>query len=220
MPRVTEILDTFPERELVEWQLRVGKVKAKQVGDEAKRIGTAVDLLIQADVRQADVRGEGMIPPSRVHEPAIASCWVAWERFLSEHAEFLPSLIAMQPELVYEDVTGHPDFVLRRMHGWGVLDVKCATAIRSAYWIQTAAYGWLRGMNLPYFPDRSNPPTFLAILRLDKTSSLYEYQELTKPEDLGVAEEVWLAYRKLYQWREQTAERNRTIREQETLDVA
>ena len=214
MPRVTEILDTFPERELVEWQLRVGKVKAKQVGDTAKRIGTAVDLLIQEDIRGSagmpvEVLMSGM-------EPTIASCWIAWERFLTEHAEFLPSLIAMQPELVYEDVTGHPDFVLKRGDGWGILDVKCAAAIRSAYWIQTAAYGWLRRMSFPYAPDRSNAPTFLAILRLDKTSGLYEYQELTKPEDLLAAEEVWLAYRKLYQWRERTAEQNRRVAEEES----
>lgn len=202
MPSVTELLDTFPEKELVEWKLRVGTAKAKKVSEEALEIGSTVDQAVQDALK-------GIPATQPICGPA-AICLGAWQEFLRDHSWFTPSLLGMQEELQREDLVGHPDFRLTRNGLNGIIDLKCASAIRPSYWTQVAAYGWLwveTGVE------------FLGILRLDKVSGKPEYQEISTPDEIKYETDIWLDYVHLYRHRQRVAERSRIQREEETLDA-
>ena len=170
MPSVTEILSTFPERELVEWQLRVGPKKAKEVSEEALRIGKAVDLMIQEDYRTR-------IPQLGLSiDPSIQNCLRGWNEFIVDYPDFYDEVINLQQELIRDGIVGHPDFRLLRQRKRGIVDLKCATQIRPGYWTQTGGYSWLEN-------DEDNVD-FLGILRLDKVTGSYEYVELTDPDEI------------------------------------
>lgn len=203
MVSVTQVLAQFPELELVQWQLRDPK-KAKQVSEEAKRIGSVTDQLIQEDCR-----GKVVIPPGNT-TPEMA-CWQGWLKFKIDHPDFLPSITGIQQELVVGDYVGHPDFRLLHMpaNRHGICDLKCASQIRPSHWTQVAAYSWL-------WNPESNVD-FLAILRLDKTTGSYEYVELTSPDEIDYEVQIWLNYKALYEHRQRVAERSRTMREDAVL---
>ena len=200
MPSVTQILDTFPETDLIEWKLRVGKVKAEQIGTEAKRIGRLVETRIQEQLKHLPLTTLQM-------DEAILSCLDGWEKFLHEYPWFPGKIQQMQRELQREEIVGHPDFELPYP-----VDLKCATAIRPTYWTQVAAYSWLQ--NADQLPER------LGILRLDKVRHDYEYQELVTEEEIAYERQVWQDYRHLYQHRERVKQRAIQMKEQEAgIDV-
>ena len=205
MTSVTQILDRFPEKELVEWQLRDVK-KAKQISQEALRVGTAVDRMIQAQWRQETI----LVPEN---DPAILNAWGAWKAYCTDHPDFFPSITAIQEELTDGVTVGHPDLTCRKYEGWGTVSIKCSAAIRPSYWTQEAAYALLRGRQYPTLGF----PTFLAILRLDKVTGRPEYQELTDPEQIRYEMEIFRKYVALYYHRETVAERTRLALEQEVL---
>lgn len=207
MISVTQILETFPEKELVEWKLRVGPVKAKQVSEEAKHIGSATDLKVQADCK--GLPQDTFETLSSVEKVAVESCWQGWQKFKADHPDFLPSLTGIQQELVQGEYIGHPDFLLKREGWFGVVDLKCASQIRPSHWTQVAAYSWLK--------DSEHNALSLAILRLDKTTGGYEYVELTDPDQINYEVQVWLNYKVLYEHRQRVAERSRTMREDAVL---
>lgn len=199
MPSVTEILDTFPEAELVAWKLRMGAKKVAEIGTEAKRIGSTVDVAIQT------MRRTGT-PPAGTPDPAIAHCLRGWQQFTEEHPALVDSITGMQTERQRGDILGHPDFEVRRVEGWGFLSLKCAGQIRPVYWTQEAAYSWLRNAEVN--------ATYLGILRLDKEGKGYELQELMDPEEIDYEVQVWLNYLTLYRHRERVAHRARTWKEE------
>lgn len=215
MPSVTEILNTFPERELIEWKLRVGPKKVKEVSEEALMIGKTVDELIQADVKGLPIASHGL--PTQ--DTPIYNCWLGWKKFKQAYPHFIPSLVGVQHELRRDEITGHPDFLLQQnrhreytssLNERGVCDLKCATQIRPNYWTQVAAYSWLQ--------NSTENANFLAILRLDKVTGSYEYAELTDPDEIDYEVQVWLNYKVLYEHRQRVAERSRTMREDVAYD--
>ena len=94
MVSVTQVLDQFPEKELVEWQLRDPK-KAKQVSEEAKQVGSAVDQQIQLELsgRLVPTQNPSLTP----QEAAMAlRCMEGWDTFKAEHPDILPSITGIQ----------------------------------------------------------------------------------------------------------------------------
>lgn len=194
MVSVTEILDYYVERPLVDWMLRDPK-KAKQVSEEALRIGSTVDKLIQEDFRQR-------IPQLGLGEdPTIQRCLEGWNMFIIAHPEFYDSVTDVQTELVHEDLIGHPDF-LRHLPTntgqWGIDDLKCATQLRPSHFVQLGGYAWLIQQSQPARPR----PSWLGIVRLDKERPTYDYLQLTKPADIDLAIAAFCHYRAMYQMRE------------------
>ena len=187
---VTQLIDLFPEKELVNWMLRDPK-KAKQVSEEALRVGKAVDTLAQRQYRQETVE----VP---LNDPPVNEAWGNWQLFLSEHPTFFPSISNIQKELIAGNYIGHPDF-LRRLSSYqmGIDDLKCASQIRPNHFVQLGGYAWLLTKHaLPM-------PTWLGIIRVGKERpNDYDYLQLTEPADIQTAIEAFLHYKGIYELRE------------------
>ena len=211
MISVTQIIDTFPEKELTEWKIRVGKAKSEAVSQEALAIGSLVDKAIQKEIksgkRELELKGS-----TEAITQAVQTCLQGWQIFKQQHPEFVPTITRIQYELTYEDLMGHPDFE-REEKGWGFDDLKCASQIRPSHWTQVAGYAWLKQMQF-----KLGPPAWLGILRLDKVSGQPEYVQLTEPKEIQYEIEVWNHYRALYGHRERVAERNRILKEEEAMN--
>lgn len=171
MIRVTEILDYLTEPELLKWYLDKGKAFCKKISDEALYIGKNVDQMIQDDIR-----GIGYAVPN--NDPKIANCMSAWELFKKDRPDFVKSITAMQEELVWNDIVGHPDFMTETPKRWGIVDLKCSSSIRPRYFTQTAQYSEMKRLSAKF-----TKPRYIAVLRLGKDSGLYEYKEI---DDEGI----------------------------------
>jgi len=211
MIHVTQVLEYCPEPELLAWQLSVGKAKAEKIGTEAKRVGSLVDKWIQQELL-------GELPGALAeHEVEGRNCLVGWQQFKQAFPELIASVVGVQPELVTNDLVGHPDIEIQQGERWGFLDVKCAGAIRPKYWTQTAKYSEMKrrmvGVHLPL--------CFLGILRLDKRSGLvknYEYVEWNDPAKIQYEVEMFDHYLAIYQHGQQVKEWRRLALEQEMLN--
>lgn len=208
MIRVTQVLEYFPEPELVAWQLRVGKVKAQQVGDEAKRIGSLVDKLIQVDINT----GHLVIPAG---ELAVESCLNGWVKFKQERPEKIASIRAIQTELTDQEVVGHPDIEADEAEAWSIGDIKTSSMIRPKYWTQVAKYGQMKSLQ-GIVPVK---PWYVWILRLDKTRHDYEYQEL-RGDKVMYEIEMWNHYWAIFRHAQMVQDWQRMQKEEEMLDVA
>ena len=188
---VTQLIDLFPEKELVEWQLRDPK-KAKQISEEAMRVGKAVDELVQRQYRMERIE----LPMPQ--DVSVETCWNNWQAFLTDHHNFLLTTYSIQQELTAGEYVGHPDF-RRRLpeERRGIDDLKCATQIRPSHFIQLGGYAWLemKGLGLP-------TPNWLGIIRLNKDRPGYEYLQLTRLSDIQTAIDAFLCYKRLYEMRE------------------
>ena len=211
MISVTQILDQFPEAELISWKLRVGKAKAEAVSKESLEIGSLVDKAIQKEIKSGKREVE-LAGSTQVITQAAQTCLQGWQVFKQQHPEFIPTVIRIQYELSYEDLIGHPDFE-REDRGWGIDDLKCASQIRPSHWTQVAGYAWLKQMQF-----KLGLPAWHGLLRLDKISGQPEYVQLTDPNEIKYEIEVWNHYRALYGHRERVAERTRIQKEQEAYD--
>ncbi len=207
MPSVTEVLDYLTEPELLNWFRNNSKAKCAKISEEAIRVGSLVDSLVQEDIKDG-----GYLAPEG-DEPVV-QCLKGWESFKKDHPWFLSSVKYVQKELRYEDVVGHPDFILERLDGWGIVDLKCATSIRPRYWTQCAEYGWLRTQSV------ITTTGFIGILRLDKITSLYEYKEITKYTDIFYEIKVFDAYLTAYNHNVKNREIIRRQLEEELLNAS
>ena len=236
MIHVTEVLDSLTEKELLGWMLREGKATCEKISQEALRVGTLVDLLVQADVK-------GTPPP--VYLPTdtpVVNSLQAWQRFKEDHPMFLSTVTGIQTELTDGEVVGHPDLEITepstrqfsdvplsdhiemRTGGittytpgrWGIVDIKTSKAIMPKHWTQVAKYADLTGRPIL----SSTPPAFIAILRLDKLTGLYEYKEITDLSTIHYEIGVFDAYLTAYQHGQRIREVMRQLAETETLDVA
>ena len=177
MPRVTEVLDRFPEPAVVSWKVRVGAEKAKEISDEALDIGSIVDGLIQQHIN-GNYKG---CPYGPEDYPEVHSCMNAWNNFLTNHPWFIGKVVSIQDELKLDDLVGHPDIILKDE----ICDIKCSKAIRKSYWMQTAQYAYMKNMT-PTIDDGKRfaiDKTIkrISILRLDKATGEYEYKFLEEP---------------------------------------
>ena len=206
MLSVTQVLDALPEAELIEWKLRVGTKQVQAISQEALRVGTGVDHLIQRQFRQQTLD----LP---INDLPVLNAWSAWQLWNEQHPTFFASIVTIQEELTDGEIVGHPDLTCVREGGWGTVSIKCAARIRPYYWTQEAAYALLRGVQYPTLTF----PRFLGILRLDKQTGQPEYQELTEYKDIRYEMEVWRHYLALYDHRERVKARTINQREQEAL---
>lgn len=152
---VTEVLDTFIPKGLLDWYLKTGKVEAKRIGTIAMKIGSRVDELIQQDCTVGDYK---LSPKDGIE---VRNCMKAWGDFKRDYE---PKIQAVQVEVKDEEkkLIGHIDLVMNNR----VVDVKCASSIKDNYWLQVAQYE-----NMYYEPALFG----LAILRLDKNLATYQF---------------------------------------------
>ena|SRR3990167_7034848 len=211
MIRVTEVLDYFTEQELLKWIENNSKAKRKAISDEALRIGTTVDLLIQNEFK------ESIVKPIILDNDKfkVENCMKAWKQFKKDYLMSLKSIVDIQTELISCDVMGHPDLISDTGQIWGIIDIKTSSAIRHRYWTQCAAYCWLRMMSQSFkFPD------FIGIIRLDKLTGNYEYKEIREPNYIQYEIDTFQAYLKCYQHAEKNREQLRLQLEKEMLNVS
>lgn len=151
---VTEVLDSFIPKGLLDWYLKTGKKEAKRLSTVALKIGSRVDELISQDVRSGSYKISSKDPIE------VKNCLEAWESFKTD---FNPSFKGCQIEVKDDEskIIGHIDLVQDR-----IIDVKCASSIKDNYWIQVSKYHQMFGRDVFY------PP---AILRLDKNLATYQY---------------------------------------------
>ena len=221
MVSVTEILETFPEKELVNWKLRMGKGKVQVISEEALRIGKVVDMQVREDITGIPFAVPhlfSLLSFTIVEQQAIISCWKGWQQFKQDYpAWFIPPPLC-QRELSREGIIGHPDFFHPgKQYAFEITDLKCANQIRPIYWTQEAGYAWLH--------DPIILPSSLAILRLDKTldgsttgGKGYEYVKLTDPEQIDYEIQIWLNYKQLYEHRIKVAQRDQMRAEEVAYD--
>lgn len=161
--RVTTIIDYFAEPYLVKWKLK--NKDWEKIGDEAKRVGSLVDKIVQDDIN-GNYRKEYLID----NDAPVNSCIKAWFKFVQENPEIVKRMIKfkenMQRELVLGDLVGHPDFILDDE----IIDLKTSKSIGKSHWMQTAQYGLMAG-----------GVKRISILRVDKESGEYEFKTLEEP---------------------------------------
>jgi len=206
MIRVTEVINYHIQPELHNWILRIGKAKAETISKKAREIGTEVDELVQIDINGKDYQ--------RSDKPEVLSCMSAWHRARREKPWLVKDCIGMQEEITDGEVIGHYDLLIDDGERWGIVDVKTSRAIRPEYWTQVAKYWQMKKK------DMRREPSFVGILRLDKVSESYEYQELTNPADIYYELSVFDAYLVTFRHAEKVRERVRRILEEELLDVS
>lgn len=177
--RVTSILDTYQAPELIDWKIRVGKKEAKRISTVATKIGTNVDEYVKAKITGAKV--------PKLKSVEAENCVKAWESWVNDYGIKLGSL-RCGVRLFNEEtkVCGEPDILMDNE----VLDIKCSSEIRQAYWIQTNWYA--KELRFGY----------RSVLRLDKNLGIYEYErkEISKADS-----EVFDALTTVYRYFKQFA---------------
>lgn len=214
MVSVTQILDYFTEPELLAWYLREGKAKCEKISTEAKRVGTAIDLMVKTSLR-----GQAQTVLGESEE--VLSCWIGWQAFLKYQPEFPQYVTGMQTEVTDGELIGHPDFELEIPGlGWGIIDLKTSKQIQPKHWTQVVQYATLKARQ-----SQLPPAQFVGILRLDKRNGTYQYA-LETPDRPDYAawfayeQQVFQSYRMAYQHGITVRDRVRMILEEEALDVA
>lgn len=149
--RITRILGYFKNPELVKWQMRVGAKEAKRISTIAMKRGTAVDEYIRIHVTDKK-------EPKKFKTIEEENCFKA---YLQWRKDYNISVITSATTQYDHDacIAGTPDIWLLDE----TLDIKCASAIRQNYWLQTEWYARKKGHH------------FKSILRLDANLGCYEY---------------------------------------------
>ena len=184
---VTQVLDYSIPPQLAQWFKNNSKAKCESIGNETKRIGTLVDTLVQQDISDG-----GYVPPEQ--DPQAINCLNGWEKLKKEHPEFVPSVKAMQIELIHEDIGGHPDFDCQETPDvWGITDLKCTSGIRFKNYIQCAKYAKM----LMRLGNRKFP-SFIRIIRLQRDSDQYEWSEIRDPKMIQYFMDLFDHYLAIY----------------------
>lgn len=215
MPRVTEVLDYLTEPELISYIENNSKAKREAIRKEAFRIGSTVDSLVQQDINDG-----GYLEP--VGDEPVNTCLRAWELFKKDHPEFVPMVSSMQTELKQGELVGHLDFLMKDKKNcrWGVVDLKCASSIRPKYWTQTGKYCDMVKHNLEpllLLNHEVDMPRFIGVLRLDKTTGLYEYKIIEDEDFIQYENTVFEAYYTAFNHAMNTREQLRQALETELL---
>lgn len=185
-PSVTQVLDYSIPPVLAQWFKNNSKDKCEKIGKETSEIGTLVDSLIQQDINEG-----GYLTPNDNQQ--VLNCLDGWEVIKKEHPEFVPSVKAMQTELIIDDLIGHLDFDCEESDGWGVTDLKCTSGIRFKNYVQTATYA---RMLMEIY--KREFPSFIRIIRLDRSGSLPEWSEIRDPKMIQYFMDLFNHYRGIY----------------------
>jgi hypothetical protein len=171
--RVSAILDTYQAPDLIDWKIRTGKKEARRISTIATRIGSNVDEYIKAEILGAKL--------PKLKSTEAENCVKAWKKWKEDYGIKVKDL-AVGKRLFDEEIRicGEPDILMNDE----VLDIKCSSAIRQNYWIQTQVYADMLG-----FRSRS-------ILRLDKNLGCYSYEKKEIcDEDREVFKALTIVYR-------------------------
>ncbi len=176
---ISAIVNYFHNQRYTDWFAEKGKREANKKIKEAMNQGTAVDLAIQALAMQREL---GLPEPKKFQEE-IASACKAWQIFIGTYEH---KVTASQKTLVNEEqnIIGTLDF---EFNGDEICDLKYATAIRPSYWIQLGGYSYLN--------ECRNKK--VSVLRIDKTSDMYEY---VVREDVGYLVQVFISTLNLFRF--------------------
>lgn len=151
--RVSSILDVYQAPDLIDWKIRTGKKEARRISTIATKIGTNVDEYIKAEIL-----GEKL---PKLKSVEAENCVTAWKKWVEDYGIKVSSLRVGTRIFDEENkVCGEPDILMPDE----VLDIKCSSAIRPNYWIQTNWYA--EHLNFGY----------RSVLKLDKNLSTYEYE--------------------------------------------
>jgi hypothetical protein len=160
--RVTRVLDYFQTPELVDWKIKVGKREAKRVSTIALKTGTRVH-----EACEQLLKGVAFDDVLRAGDSIEAVNAVkAFDDWMSS---YMPKGVKMEQTLFCDDrlIAGTYDLIVDSLDT--LIDMKSSTRIGHSYWLQLGAYwSMLPGLMC----DR---PKYGAILRLDKTTGMYEY---------------------------------------------
>lgn len=190
--RVSAILDTYQPQGLIDWKIKTDKegvissikkiiysffeeknlpvenlqdyissklkgIKSlsKKISKTATDIGSDVDAWIRADI-------EGKKYP-KLNSIEVENCVKAYQKWVEDYQVDVKTL--KSGSRLFNGTTkicGEPDIL--DPNESMVIDIKCSSAIRQTYWLQTEWYG----RELGY--------TSKAVLRLDKNLAIYEYE--------------------------------------------
>ena len=151
---VTEVLDYFIPKQLLDWYLKTGKTEAKRLSNTALKIGSRVDELICEDVKLNKYK---LTAKDHIE---VRNCMEAWESFKRDYG-FEVKACQVEVKSHSEKLVGHIDLIMDNM----VVDVKCSSSIKNNYWLQVAKYAEMYREEL----------LGLAILRLDKNLGTYQF---------------------------------------------
>lgn len=149
--RPTNILDYFTPPELVDWKVKVGNKTANLISRQALKHGSRIDSLIRANNE-----------PIKKDSDEVKNCWKAWVSWKERH--LIGNIVF--PETLYCNkrmVAGTPDLYFPEMQE--LADIKSSKSIHENYFFQLGFYASV----LPY------PIKRVTVIRLDKTSGVYEY---------------------------------------------
>ena len=179
LTHISAIANFFHDQRYTDWFTTQGKREANKKIKEAMNQGTAVDLAIQALATQR-VLG---LPEPKKFKDEIASACKAWQTFIGTYEH---DITGTQKEMVNEEqsLSGTFDF---EFNGDEICDLKYATAIRPSYWVQLGGYRYLAGQS-----HRK-----LSVLRIDKSSDMYEY---VVREDVEYLTQVFISTLNLYRF--------------------
>jgi hypothetical protein len=164
--RVTRVINYFCPPELVDYRIRVGNRVANAAMKKAGKFGTMIDEAIRENYEMPTVQ--------KVSEESKSAlkAWISW---VNDHgANFL-----VFPDTYFSDfllVAGTPDFIWKNM----IVDIKTSNRISPIYFAQLGAYASLR----PALFGGEKPTEDLAVLRLDKSTGLYEF---VKASEMGLS---------------------------------
>lgn len=211
MYSVTQILDYFQPRPLVDWKLRMGKTKCERISKEALNIGSMVDKLVQEDV----TKGTFEIPKDAPVQ--VSNCMAGWCAFKDKHGTLVSKIKRLQAELIHYDVLGHPDIIIEDDDFIEILDIKTSKSIRETYWVQTGQYMWMEMNTRPY--ELKKKDKFISILRLDKeVAGKFQYERLGQ-DVIEYAHDTFSRFYFLYTMPNQFREYLRLKKEEGFLDV-
>ena len=198
---VTKVLDAYTEPFLIEWKLKMGKVKSEAISKEALVIGTEVDALIRLDVTGQKWECDKSVQ-------AVKNCMLAWENFKQANPSYMQGVEGIQTELTSGDLVGHPDIY----HLTGIDDIKTGNSLtlRSKYCVQASKYALMAGK------------TRAGIILLSKTNETGRYLYVWWDGELLTyfGQTVFDAFKTIYEYNDVADEMVRRFLEREILNVS
>ena len=174
---VTEVLEYFPEPELVDWRIDTGRKESSRISRQTARLGTRVHEIIA-----------GTSKLGKKDSVEVRNCIEAWQRF--KH-DYQPEIIAQEIEVrdYVCKVIGHIDMVAKIMDSLVIIDWKTGGRINKKHLIQAAKY---QQMAMQQYPKAAT-----AIVRLDKNLGSYEFKQQDTDNSflVQVFDAMLLAYR-------------------------
>lgn len=171
---ISEVIGYFTEPALVEWKTRVGAKEAKRIGTIATKIGTRIHELIEEEWKGKFIK----FTPKDGNE--VKSCIEAYRKW---QEDFGFKIEEMEVEVRDEatKLLGHYDIYGQRT----LIDIKTSSRINDKMWLQVNQYAKMRG-----------GCDYVAILRLDKSLAIYEFEKRRVDQRcLEVFEAMLITYR-------------------------